>query len=250
MNLISGYIYNEHSSKEQAEEFLMYHVLPPQQRVVNFMYGVYGFMSGALSITAVTAYAISRIPNIEVTLFGNPTLITVIFLGQLALVFALSLLIYRLTFPMVLAMFFLYALSVGVTLSSIFLIYTEASIVQTFAVAAAMFGSMTIYGYVTGSDLTRVGNVLIMAVWGLLLALLVNLFMQSSALDLMISAAGVVIFTLLTAYDTQKIKEMGQHMLADDEMMGKVAVLGALTLYLDFINIFLYLLRFMGKRKE
>lgn len=221
-----------------------------QERLVNFMYGVYGLMSGALTLTALTAYFVSRIPNIEVTLFGNPMLTTVLFLAQLGLVLVMSFAIYRLTFPMLLAMFFVYATTLGITLSSIFIVYTEASIVQTFAVAAAMFGAMTIYGYVTGTDLTRVGNVAMMALFGLLIALLVNLFLQNPMMDLIISAAGVVIFTLLTAYDTQKIKLMGQHMFADNEMMGKVAVMGALMLYLDFINLFLYLLRFMGKRRE
>ncbi len=221
-----------------------------QERLVNFMYGVYGLMSGALTVTALTAYSVSRIPNIAETLFGNPVLITVLLIAQVALVFIMGLAIYRLTFPMLLAMFFVYATSLGVTLSSIFLIYTDASIVQTFAVAAGMFGAMTIYGYMTGADLTRVGNAAIMILWGLIIALLVNLYFQSPMVDLVISAAAVVVFTLLTAYDTQKIKQLGQHMFADGEMMGKVAVMGALTLYLDFINLFLYLLRFMGKRRE
>ena len=221
-----------------------------QDRLVYFMYGVYGPMSGALALTAVTAYFISTIPHIEVTLFGSPLLVTLLFVGQIALVIALGMLIQRLTFPMALTMFFVYAISLGVTLSVVFLVYTKASIVQTFVVTSGMFGVMTIYGYVTGTDLTKLGNVLMMAVWGLIIALLVNLFLRSPMFDLMISAAGVVIFTLLTAYDTQKIKQMGEHMLGDQEMMGKVAVIGALTLYLDFVNLFLFLLRFMGRRRD
>ena len=221
-----------------------------QDRLVNFMYGVYGLMSGALALTAVTAYFISTIPHIEVTLFGSPLLVTLLFVGQIALVIALGMLIQRLTFPMALTMFFVYAISLGVTLSVVFLVYTKASIVQTFVVTSGMFGVMTIYGYVTGTDLTKLGNVLMMAVWGLIIALLVNLFLRNPMFDLMISAAGVVIFTLLTAYDTQKIKQMGEHMLGDQEMMGKVAVIGALTLYLDFVNLFLFLLRFMGRRRD
>lgn len=221
-----------------------------QDRLVNFMYGVYGLMSGALAITAVTAYSISRIPHITNTLFGSPLLVTLIMIGQLILVISLGFMIQRLSFPMVLTMFLVYSISVGVTLSVVFLVYTTASIVQTFAVASGMFGIMTIYGYLTGTDLTRIGNVAMMALWGLILALLINLFFRSPMADLIISAGGVLIFTVLTAYDTQKIKQMGMQMLGDREMMGKVAVFGALTLYLDFVNLFLYLLRFMGKRKN
>jgi FtsH-binding integral membrane protein len=221
-----------------------------QDRLVNFMYGVYGLMSGALALTAVTAFYISRIPNIQNTLFGSPLLVTLILIGQVALVFGLAMMIQRLTFPMALAMFLVYAVSVGITTSVIFLVYTTASIVQTFVTASAMFGIMTIYGYVTRTDLTRMGNVLVMALWGLLLALLINLFFQSSTADLLISGAAVILFTLLTAYDTQKIKQLGAHLLSDQEMIGKVAVLGALTLYLDFINLFLFLLRFMGRQRD
>ncbi len=151
---------------------------------------------------------------------------------------------------MALTMFLVYAVSVGVTTSVIFLIYTQASIVQTFVVTAAMFGVMTIYGYLTHTDLTKLGNVMMMALWGIIIAVLVNLFFKNPMFDLLISIAAVVVFTVLTAYDTQKIKQIGQHMLADDEMMAKVAVLGALTLYLDFVNLFLYLLRFMGRRRD
>ena len=228
----------------------MYQEQSLQDRLVDFMYGVYGLMSGALTVTAVTAYAISTIPNIEITLFGSPLLVTLLFIGQIALVIALGAMIQRLTLPMALTMFFVYALSLGVTLSVIFLVYTKTSIVQTFVVSAGMFGVMTIYGYVTGADLTKLGNVLMMALWGLIIALLVNLFLRNPMFDLVISGAGVLIFTLLTAYDTQKIKQIGMHMLGDQEMMGKVAVLGALTLYLDFVNLFIFLLRFTGRRRD
>lgn len=221
-----------------------------QDRLVNYMYGVYGLMSGALALTAVIAYGVSRIPNIEVTLFGSPLLMMLIFISQLALVISISAMINRLTFPQALAMFFAYAASLGVTLSVVFIVYTEGSIVQAFGVTAAMFGAMTIYGYLTGTDLTKIGNVAIMGLWGLIIALLVNIFLQSPQMDLFLSAAGVLIFTVLTAYDTQKIKQMGEHMMADQEMMAKVAVLGALSLYLDFINLFLFLLRFMGRRRD
>ncbi len=221
-----------------------------QDRLVNFMYGVYGLMSGGLTLTALTAFYVSRIPNIEQTLLGNSLLMTFLFIGQIALVIGLSALISRLTFPMALLMFFAYSISLGVTLSGIFLVFTDASLVQTFGVAAGTFGAMTIYGYLTNADLTKMGNVLMMILFGLIIAMFVNLFMGSTILDLIISVAGVVVFTLFTAYDTQKIKQMGQAMLGEDEMLAKVAVYGALILYLDFVNLFLYLLRFMGKRRD
>lgn len=221
-----------------------------QERLINFMYGVYGLMSGALTLTAITAYFVAQIPNIEVSLFGSPLLMTLIFIGQFALVLGLGFMIQRLTFPMALTMFLVYSISMGITMSVIFLVYTQASIVQTFAVTAGMFGIMTIYGYLTHTDLTKLGNVMIMILWGLILAVLVNLFLRNPLFDLLISAAMVIVFTALTAYDTQKIKQIGQHMMADDEMMAKVAVIGALTLYLDFVNLFLYLLRFMGRRRD
>lgn len=226
------------------------HEQTAQDRLINFMYGVYGLMTGALTLTAITSYYIAQIPNIEVTLFGSPLLVALLFIGQILLVLGLSFMIQRLTFPMALTMFLVYSVSVGVTTSVIFLVYTEASIMQTFIVTAGMFGVMTIYGYLTHTDLTKLGNVMIMALWGLIIALLVNLFFRSPIFDLLISAAGVLVFTALTAYDTQKIKQIGEHMIADQEMMAKVAVLGALTLYLDFVNLFLYLLRFMGRRKD
>ena len=113
-----------------------------------------------------------------------------------------------------------------------------------------MFGTMALYGYVTESDLTTIGNISLMALFGLILGLLINMFLRSPGFDFMLSAIGVIVFTLLTAYDTQKIKRMAQQLMADRETMGKIAILGALTLYLDFINLFLYLLRFMGRRRE
>lgn len=221
-----------------------------QERLSNFMYGVYGLMSGGLTITAMTAYYVARIPNIEQTLLNNSLLMTLIFIGQFALVIALTALFSRLTFPMALLMFFTYAISLGITLSGVFLLFTAGSVAQTFGVAAGMFGAMTIYGYLTDTDLTRMGNVLMMLLIGLIIAMLVNLFMQSSVFNLMISAAGVVIMTLFTAYDTQKIKQLGMGLLGHDEMFAKVAVLGALMLYLDFINLFLFLLQFMGKKRD
>ncbi len=221
-----------------------------QERLVDFMYAVYGLMSGALALTTVTAYYISTIPHITTTLFASPLLVTFIIIAQFALVIGLSAMIQRLTFAMALSMFLVFSISMGVTTSIVFVVYTLGSIVQTFGVAAGMFGVMCIYGYLTRTDLTKVGNVAMMGLWGIIIAFLVNLFLQNPMIDLVFSAIGVVVFTALTAYDTQKIKQMGQYMMGDREMMGKVAVRGALTLYLDFINLFLLLLRFMGRRRD
>jgi len=154
------------------------------------------------------------------------------------------------TFTTAVMMFLLYAMLVGVTLSVVFYVFTIASVFSAFLTAAGMFGGMSVYGYMTRSDLTAVGSIALMMLWGLLLGLVINLFLHSPAIDFMLSGAGVIIFTLLTAYDTQKIKRLGQQMLVDQQMMEKVTILGALTLYLDFINLFLYMLRLMGKRRN
>ena len=144
--------------------------------------------------------------------------------------------------------FWVYAALVGLSLSSIFLVYTSASIVQTFFVTAAAFGALSLYGYTTKRDLTAMGSFLIMGVFGLIIAMVVNIFLASSALQFAISAIGVLIFSGLTAYDTQKIKEM--YFEGDDVLVaGRKAIMGALRLYLDFINLFTFLLQFLGNRE-
>ena len=143
-------------------------------------------------------------------------------------------------------LFYLYSALNGVALTPIFLAYTGSSIAMTFAITAGTFGAMTIFGYVTRQDLSKIGSFLFMALIGLILCAIVNMFMHSSTMDLLISCAGVLIFVGLTAWDTQSIKRMTAE--ADPSMVGKVATMGALSLYLDFINLFLYLLRFFGSR--
>ncbi len=223
---------------------------PTQERLTNFMYRVYGWMATALLLTASTAYYVSTVPAWQQTLYTQPGLVIALFIAQLALVIVLSLFLFKMNLATAVMMFMTYALLLGITLSSIFLVYTEASIYTTFLVTAGMFGTMALYGYVTESDLTTIGNISLMALFGLILGLLINMFLRSPGFDFMLSAIGVIVFTLLTAYDTQKIKRMAQQLMADRETMGKIAILGALTLYLDFINLFLYLLRFMGRRRE
>ena len=221
-----------------------------EQTGTNFMYKVYGWMSFALAITAVTAWYVAATPIFYNAIMERPFLLILIFIGQLVLVITLTALLPKLNLMTAVGLFLLYAVSLGFTISLVFRIYTMASIASTFIVTSGMFGGMSLYGYFTKSDLTRTRNLSIMILWGLILALLVNMFLQSPLFDYIISFVGVVVFTLLSAADTQKIKELGRQLVADEQTRGKVAVLGALMLYLDFINLFLYLLRFMGNRRK
>lgn len=219
-------------------------------RLTSFMYAVYGLMGTALAVTCATAYVVSQIPNIRETIFSSPLIMTGIVLAQLALVIGLTASIHRLSFSAASALFGVYAVTVGVTTSVLVVVYTTGSIVQTFGVAAGMFVLMGLYGYVTGSDLSKLGSIASMALWGIILAMLVNMWLRNPMIDLIYSIIGVIVFAALTAYDTQKIKQMGQQMLGSGQMLGQVAVIGALMLYLDFINLFLFLLRFMGRRRN
>ena len=181
------------------------------------------------------------------TIFSGPLTI-VLFLGTLGLVFFLSFRINNLQPSTALMLFMVYAGLLGLMLSSVFLAYTGASITRTFFISAASFGALSLYGYTTQRDLSPIGSFLTMGLFGLILAMLVNMFLKSSGLEFAISVIGVLIFAGLTAYDTQRIKEMYS---ANDDgtIAGRKAVMGALQLYLDFINIFLFLLRFMGDRR-
>jgi len=219
-------------------------------RINSFMYGVYSWMACALLVSAITAYYVAVTPAIFEWIYGNTLVLIVLFIVQIGLVIGLSLFLPRMTLITALIMFLLYAGLLGVTLSVIFHIYTTASIFATFITSAGMFGAMAVYGYLTRTDLATVGSISIMILFGLIIGLVVNLFLRSAAVDLVLSGIGVVVFSLLTAYDTQKIKQLGQRMLGEQERIQKVAVLGALTLYLDFINLFLFLLRFMGRRRK
>ena len=172
----------------------------------------------------------------------------VLMLGTLGLVFFLSFRIHRLQYTTALTVFMAYAALLGVTLSSIFLVYTGASITRVFFISAASFGALSLWGYTTQRDLTGMGSFLIMGLFGLIIAMIVNIFLKSTGLDFIISAAGVLIFAGLTAWDTQKIKEMFDSR-DDVNADGRKAVMGALSLYLDFINLFTMLLRLVGDRR-
>ncbi|MEX2438064.1 MAG: Bax inhibitor-1/YccA family protein [Candidatus Babeliales bacterium] len=218
--------------------------------VEQFLTRVYGWMSLGLLFTAATAYWVASTPELVKTLYTSPAILIGLFLAQIAVVIALSPAVVRLNYATAVLLFLGYSLLSGVTLSSVFLVYTQTSIVSTFLVAAGMFGGMSVYGYTTKSDLSGMGSLLLMALWGLILSLLVNMWWQNPEFSYLISGAGVLIFTLLTAYDVQKLKRIAQMMGGQGQSVGQLVVFGALTLYLDFINLFLYLLRFMGQRKK
>lgn len=219
-------------------------------RETNLLARVYAWMCLALGITAVTAYYVSQSPAFLNAVFGNPIVTVVLMVAQLGLVLVLSMLINRISYPAAIALFLIYALSLGVTLSAIFLVYTYSSIFATFLVASGMFGAMALYGYFTKADLSAMGSFLFMALIGLILGGLVNMFFKSESFNYILSAIGVIVFTLLTAYDVQKIKQMAGGLYEDSDSMAKASLMGALTLYLDFVNLFLYLLQIMGRRRD
>ncbi len=229
---------------------MIYGEYPAQSSVRTFMYNVYSLMSTALFVTAGTAYIVAKSPEFSMAIVTNTWALILIVALQFGLLIGLNAFLQRMSFATALLLFFLFAISMGLTTSTIFLVYTEASIFSTFFITAGMFGIMSLYGYVTRTDLTTVGNIAFMALIGLVIAGLVNMFLRSSQFDLVISAIGVLVFTVLTAYDTQKLKMLAHQLFADHETVAKVSVVGALTLYLDFLNLFLFLLRFMGKKRN
>ena len=198
---------------------------------------VFVWMTLALAITGITAYGVASTPSLIMAILGNKALFWGLIIAELVLVFSVSGAINRLSLS-------------TATLSVIFLAFSMTAIVKTFLITAGTFGVMALVGYTTKTDLTSMGKLLFMALLGLIIATVVNMFVRSSGFDLILSYVGVLIFVGLTAYDTQKIKQMCQ--LAPDagEHMQKLALLGALSLYLDFINLFLYLLRIFGNNKE
>lgn len=221
-----------------------------QSSLSDIMYRVYGWMTGALLITGATAYVASNSETFLMTLMKNPMLWLMLALVQLGLVIGISAGLNRMSLTTALTLFFVYSFLNGLTLSALFFVYTYESIALAFFITAGMFGAMSIYGYVTRADLSGMGSILFMGLIGLIIALVVNMFLRSAQFDFIISIAGVFIFTLLTAFDVQRIKQMAQTMIADQETQGKVALMGALALYLDFINLFIYLLRLMGSRRD
>lgn len=223
---------------------MMYEYQQQQHSLRNFLYKVYAWMFAGLMVTAGIAHYIGSNPALVMTIAKS--YLMPLMLVQLGIVFGLIFFLERMNAAVAALMFMLYAASVGVSSSVVFLAYTQESIYATFAITAGMFGAMAIYGYVTKTDLSSMGSILLMCLIGLILGGLVNLFLRSAAMQFVLSFVGVVVFTLLTAYDMQRIKEIGMRGFTE----GRVAIIGALTLYLDFINLFFYLLQLTGRRKE
>ena len=241
MNNWNNNIENGYQTAVQAENELTL-----QRYVAGVMRKVYGKMALGLLATAITSYLMLSSDALMNMLFSTTATIWILFAAELGLVIYLSARIDKLSSGAATALFYAYSILNGITLTPIFLAYTGVSIATTFAITAGTFGAMTIFGYVTRQDLSKMGSFLFMALIGLIVCAIVNLFMKNSMFDLLISCAGVLIFVGLTAWDTQAIKRMCCE--ADPSTLGKVATMGALTLYLDFINLFLYLLRFFGSR--
>lgn len=213
----------------------------------TLMKNVYLWMCGALIVTALTSYYVATSPALLSIIFANNVTFFALIFAELGLVIALNAMINKISPMVATMMFLLYSVINGATLASIFLVYTMSSIATTFFITAGTFGSMALYGSITKTDLSKMGNILIMGLVGLIIASLVNIFLKNSMMDMIISGIGVLIFTGLTAWDAQKIKAM-LYGAEENDSTQKIAILGALCLYLDFVNLFLYLLRFFGKR--
>lgn len=210
---------------------------------------VYVWMTLALVITGFTAYGVATSPGILQAIYTNQILFWGMIIAEFALVIGVSAAINRLSLTMATLMFILYSVINGALLSYIFLAYTASSIATVFFITAGTFGAMAFIGYTTKTDLTKMGKIVMMALIGLVIATIVNLFIKSSGFTMILSYIGVLVFVGLTAYDTQKIKQMLLQAPDAGEGAQKMALLGALSLYLDFINLFIYLLRIFGKRE-
>lgn len=208
---------------------------------------VYLWMTMALVITGLCAWGVATSPTMMRMVYGNSASIWVLFIAELGLVFYTTARINKLSLSTATTLFIIYSALNGVTLSAIFMVYATVTIAKVFFITAATFGATALYGYMTKTDLTKFGNLFLMALFGLIIATLVNLFLHSAMLDLALSYIGVVLFVGLTAWDSQQIKRALALQPGLDEGSQKVALLGALSLYLDFINLFLYLLRIFGR---
>lgn len=211
---------------------------------------VYVWMTLALVLTGATAYGVATSPGLLMALATNKVLFFGLVIAEFALVFGVSGAINRLSLTTATLMFVAYSVINGALLSFIFLAYTMSSITSVFFITAGTFAAMAIFGYTTKKDLTSIGRLLFMALIGIIIATIVNMFIGSEGMSMIISYVGVFVFVGLTAYDSQKIKEMLLSQGAGREQGQKLALLGALTLYLDFINLFIYLLRILGSKRD
>lgn len=217
-------------------------------RVSQVMKRVYVKMFLALLVTAGAAAIFAGVPNLTFFLASHRWVYWGLLIVELLMVFGITGAVNKISSPMATLLFFLFAIINGVTFSLIFYAYSTVSIFKTFLITSAVFGAMSVYGYFTERDLTKIGNFLFMALIGLIIASVVNIFWANSTLEWIVSIAGVLIFIGLTAWDTQKIKQMAQY--NSGLQVSRLATIGALSLYLDFINLFLYLLRFFGSSRD
>lgn len=214
-----------------------------------YMVQVYNFMGIALAISGAVAFLVASSPALMQLFFGTP-LAWVVMLAPLGFVFFFSYKMNSISAAKAKSYLWIYSALMGLSLSTIFVIYTGTSVARVFFISASTFGAMSLYGYTTKKDLTGMGSFLMMGLIGLIVASLVNIFLKSSALEFAISIIGMLIFVGLTAYDTQRIKQAYYQVAGNTEMISKAAVMGALSLYMDFINLFLMMLRFFGDRRD
>ena len=221
-------------------------------QVNEFVRSVYNWMCIGLGVTGLVSLYVSGNETFSSLVFGNSLIFFALIIAELALVFSISGMVNRMSAVTATTLFVVYSALNGITLSFIFLAYTRASIVSTFFVCSATFLACSIYGWTTKKDLTSLGGFLMMGLIGIIIASLVNMFIRSSAVSMVVSYIGVIVFVGLTAYDTQKMKDMALTQPAglDGEVIRKGAILGALSLYLDFINLFLMLLRIFGRSRN
>ncbi|MTD40612.1 BAX inhibitor (BI)-1/YccA family protein [Erwinia sp. CPCC 100877] len=225
-------------------------IIQQGSRLQTYMAQVYGWMTCGLLLTGFVAWYAANTPALMGYIFSGRFIFFGLIIAQLALVFVISGMVHKLSPGVATGLFMLYSALTGLTFSSIFLVYTNSSIASTFMVTGGMFGSMSFYGYTTRRDLSKIGSLLFMALIGLFLASLVNMWLKSAPLMWAITYIGVFIFVGLTAYDTQKLKNLGARIdTRDSVQMRRYSILGALTLYLDFINLFMMLLRLFGNRR-
>ncbi len=223
----------------------------------SYMLRIYNYMASALALTGITALFTANSPAMLQALFtvnaagqaGPSGLGYLVMFAPLGLVLWMSFGVHRMSAAMAQGVFWAFAVIMGLSMSSIFLAFTGESIARAFFVTAGTFGAMSLYGYTTKRDLSGMGSFLMMGLFGLIIASVVNMFMQSSGLNFALSVIGVLIFVGLTAWDTQRLKQMYYQLAGGGEMIAKASIMGALSLYLDFINMFMYILRFMGERR-
>jgi len=237
---------------EDTMDSIMIQKAQVQVRVNSFVRSVYNWMAIGLGITGVVAYGVANSPGVRQIVFGSPIVFFGLIIAQLAMVFMISARIQRIQASTATMLFILYSALNGATLSFIFLAYAQSAITSTFFICAATFTACSVYGWTTRRDLTSMGGFLTMGLIGIVIASVVNMFVQSGAVSTIVSYVGVLVFVGLTAYDTQDIKNMALSQPGDIDAgaVRKGAILGALKLYLDFINLFLMLLRIFGSSRE